>query len=71
MVREPLDEYKVQSRGGKGVLTYRVSDKTGNVVGMLMVDDTNDVMLITVDGTIIRIKATDISIIGRLLLALC
>lgn len=63
--RTGLDEYKVQSRGGKGVLTYRVSDKTGNVVGMLMVDDTNDVMLITVDGTIIRIKATDISIIGR------
>lgn len=63
--RTAIDEYKIQTRGGKGILTYRVSDKTGFVAGMLLVDDSNDIMLITKDGTIIRIVSKEISVIGR------
>ena len=63
--RTDLEEYKVQSRGGKGVMTYRVTEKTGEVVGMMPVKDEHDVMIITSEGTIIRIHAADISVIGR------
>ena len=63
--RTAIDEYKIQNRGGKGILTYRISDKTGCVAGMMMVTDDDDVMLITKDGVIIRIAAKEISIIGR------
>lgn len=63
--RTSLNEYKVQSRGGKGILTYRSSEKTGLITGMMLVTDENDIMLITTDGTIIRIHARDINIIGR------
>jgi len=63
--RTLIDEYKVQTRGGKGVLTYRISEKTGSIAGMLLVDDSNDIMLITRDGIVIRILAKDISVIGR------
>ena len=63
--RTNLEEYKVQSRGGKGVMTYRVTEKTGEVVGMMPVKDEHDVMIITSEGTIIRIHAADISVIGR------
>jgi len=63
--RTELDEYKVQFRGGKGILTYRVTDRTGKLVGMKLVCDDDDVMLISSDGTIIRIKVRDISVLGR------
>ncbi len=63
--RTELDEYKVQSRGGKGILTYRVTEKTGPVAGMKLVSDEDDIMLISSDGTIIRMKASEISILGR------
>lgn len=63
--RTPLSEYRVQSRGGKGLITYRISEKTGSVAGMLFVDDSHDVMLITQSGTVIRIHADDIKTIGR------
>jgi len=63
--RSPLSEYKIQSRGGKGVMTYRLSEKTGDVVGMVPVQDNHDLMLITSSGTIIRLHAADINIIGR------
>ena len=63
--RTSIDEYKIQNRGGKGILTYRISEKTGCVAGMMMVTDQDDVMLITKDGIIIRIAAKEISIIGR------
>ncbi len=63
--RTELDEYKVQNRGGKGIMTYRVSDKTGELVGMMPVQDNHDVMLITSEGTIIRLHASDINVIGR------
>ncbi len=63
--RTELAEYKIQNRGGKGVMTYRVSDKTGELVGMMPVQDSHDVMLITSSGTIIRMHASEINIIGR------
>lgn len=63
--RTKLSEYKVQARGGKGVLTYRVTEKTGKLVGTKLVCEDDDVMLISSDGTIIRIRAEDISLLGR------
>jgi len=60
-----IDEYPLQKRGGKGVLTYRVTDRTGNVVGTKIVTDDDDVMLISLAGIIIRINAIEISILGR------
>ena len=63
--RTELDEYRVQTRAGRGVITYKVTPKTGEIVGIKIVDDTDDVMLITDTGTIIRINASEISILGR------
>ena len=63
--RTELDEYRVQTRAGKGVITYKVTPKTGEIVGIKIVDDTDDVMLITDTGTIIRINASEISVLGR------
>ena len=63
--RTDIVEYRIQSRGGKGLLTYKISEKTGELAGMMMVNDANDVMLITTEGVIIRIHAEDINIIGR------
>ena len=63
--RAELDEYRVQTRAGRGVITYKVTPKTGEIVGIKIVDDTDDVMLITDTGTIIRINASEISILGR------
>ncbi len=63
--RTELDEYRVQTRGGKGVITYKVTPKTGRIVGIRIVEDTDDVMLITDTGTIIRINVSEISILGR------
>ena len=63
--RTPISEYKVQSRGGFGVMTYNISEKTGNIAGIKIVNDEQDIMLITSDGTIIRLAAKDISTFGR------
>ncbi|MCX8128995.1 MAG: DNA gyrase subunit A [Clostridia bacterium] len=63
--RTELDEYKVQSRGGKGILTYRVTEKTGKIAGMKLVSEEDDIMLISSDGTIIRLNVSEISILGR------
>ncbi len=63
--RTSLDEYKVQTRGGKGVTSYKISEKTGNVAGIHIVDDSNDIMLITSEGVIIRMAAADINTFGR------
>ena len=63
--RTELDEYRVQARAGRGVITYKVTPKTGEIVGIKIVDDNDDVMLITDTGTIIRIHASEISILGR------
>ena len=64
--KTPLDEYKTQTRGGKGVNTYRLSSSTGNIAGIKVVAETDDVMLITSDGMVIRMKTSEISRIGRL-----
>ena len=63
--RTELDEYRVQIRGGKGVITYKVTQKTGKLVGARIATDDEDVMLITDKGTIIRLKVKDISFLGR------
>ncbi len=60
-----LDEYRIQTRGGKGILTYRLTEKTGKVAGMKIVTDIDDIMLISYDGTIIRISSREISKMGR------
>ena len=63
--RTELDEYRVQTRGGKGVITYKITPKTGHIVGIRIVEEPDDVMLITDTGTIIRINVSEISILGR------
>ena len=63
--RTELEEYRVQTRGGKGVITYKITPKTGDLVGIRIVNDSDDVMLITDTGTIIRMNVKDISILGR------
>ena len=60
-----FDEYKVQSRGGMGVFNYKLTDKTGPVIGMAAVSDDDDVMLITSEGVIIRTHTAEISTFGR------
>ena len=63
--RTELEEYRVQTRGGKGVITYKITPKTGKIVGIRIVEENEDVMLITDTGTIIRLNVKDISILGR------
>ena len=63
--RTDLSEYRVQSRGGVGIKTYKCSDVTGNVVSITTVKDDEDIMMITSEGVIIRIPASGISTIGR------
>ena len=60
-----FDEYKVQSRGGQGVFNYKLTQKTGNVVGMKAVSDNDDIMMITSDGIIIRTHTAEISTYSR------
>ncbi len=63
--RTELDEYRVQIRGGKGVITYKITPKTGKLVGARVATEEDDVMLITDTGTIIRLEVKDISVLGR------
>ena len=63
--RTELEEYRVQNRGGKGVITYKITPKTGDIVGIKIVEENKDVMLITNSGTIIRFKVKDVSVLGR------
>ena len=63
--RTELEEYRVQIRAGKGVITYKTTPKTGKVVGIQVVDDNDDVMLITDKGVIIRLEVMNISVLGR------
>ena len=63
--RTEVEEYRVQTRGGKGVLTYKITDKTGEVVGIKIVKETDDIILISSDGTIIRLAVKDVSVLGR------
>ena len=63
--RTELDEYRVQTRGGKGVITYKITSKTGDIVGVRIANENQDVMMITDKGTLIRIGVKEVSILGR------
>lgn len=63
--RTLIDEFKAQKRGGRGVLCYKITEKTGAIIGAKLVHDDRDIMLITTEGIIIRLSVDDISIIGR------
>ena len=64
--RTELNEFTVQKRGGKGVKCYKITEKTGYVVGVKAVNDDQEVMLITTEGVIIQLRAEDISVLGRI-----
>ena len=61
----PMEEYKIQTRAGKGIKTYKITEKTGYVIGVKTIDETEDIMLITSGGTIIRTAVNGISRMGR------
>ena len=63
--RTELDEYRVQIRGGKGVITYKITPKTGELVGIKIVNDDDDIMMITDTGTIRRLNVKEVSVLGR------
>ena len=63
--RTELGEYRLQTRGGQGLIDIRASERNGPVVNMLAVDDSDEVMLVTKDGQIVRTPASGISTIGR------
>jgi len=63
--RTPVSEYRMQSRGGKGIKTLNVTPKNGPVVGLKIVRDDEDLMIITASGTIIRMSMAGISMMGR------
>jgi DNA gyrase subunit A len=63
--RTPFDEYRVQSRGGKGIITMKTTDKTGGVCGALTVRETDEIMLITTGGQMVRTGVNDIREAGR------
>ena len=63
--RTPLSEFNVQRRGGKGVRCYKITEKTGYVVGVKAVNDDHEIMMITSQGIIIQIRMEDVSVIGR------
>lgn len=63
--RTELEEYRHQSRAGKGVITYKVTEKTGKVIGTRIVNDDDEIMLITNGGVVIRMFVKEISILGR------
>lgn len=63
--RTDLEEYKVQGRGGKGILTYKITEKTGPLVGAVAANEDDDLLLISTDGTIIRMHVNEISVLSR------
>ncbi len=64
--RTPISEFTCQNRGGKGVKCYKITEKTGNVIGTKAVSEENEIMIITTEGIIIRISCSEISILGRI-----
>ena len=63
--RSELEDYRCQGRSGKGVLTYKITSKTGNIIGVKVVNGDEDIMMITDTGVIIRINVKDVSVLGR------
>ena len=64
--RTSISEFTCQNRGGKGVKCYKITEKTGNVIGAKAVNEENEIMMITTEGIIIRLQCADISILGRI-----
>jgi DNA gyrase subunit A len=64
--RTPLEEYRTQSRGGKGIFTIKVTERNGPVVGILQVDENDDLMVMTSSGKITRFNVNEVGVIGRL-----
>ena len=64
--RTYLEEFTVQKRGGKGLKCYKITEKTGNVVGVKAVNDDHEIMMITTEGIIIQLRMEDISTLGRI-----
>ena len=64
--RTSISEFSCQNRGGKGVKCYKITEKTGNVIGAKAVNEENEIMMITTEGVIIRLQCADISILGRI-----
>ena len=63
--RTKMEEFSPQNRGGKGVKCYKITEKTGNIIGIKAVNDDHEIMMITTEGIIIRMTVEDISILGR------
>ena len=63
--RTIMNEFTAQNRGGKGVKCYKITEKTGNVVGIKAVDEEDEIMIINTEGIIIRMLCSGISILGR------
>ncbi len=63
--RTPLTDYRLQNRGGKGLITYSIKEKTGDIVSAKVVSDHDEVMMISLNGIVIRIGVSEISIMGR------
>jgi DNA gyrase subunit A len=64
--RTPMSEYRIQGRGGKGIKTLNVTEKNGPVVSLKVVDEDEDLMIMTTSGTLIRISMSDINTMGRI-----
>ncbi len=63
--RTEMDEYRLTRRGGKGIITMKTTDKTGRVIGVRMVTDDDQIMLVTSGGKVIRLRVNEIRVIGR------
>jgi DNA gyrase subunit A len=63
--RTSIGEFTSQNRGGKGIKCYKITEKTGNVVGVKAVNDDDEVMIINTEGIVIRMRCSGISVLGR------
>ena len=61
-----MNEFTAQNRGGKGIKCYKITEKTGNIVGVKAVNKEDEMMLITTEGIIIRIRVSDTALLGRI-----
>ena len=64
--RTSMEEFTKQNRGGKGVKCYKITEKTGNVVGVKAVNEDNEIMIINTEGIVIRMECNSISVLGRI-----
>lgn len=64
--RTAMEEFTSQNRGGKGVKCYKITEKTGNVVGVKAVNEDNEIMIINTEGIVIRMECNSISVLGRI-----